>query len=187
MTAADSLAQLEERALHIRALRWILLVAFVLLALGGTYCAGRSHGIASVRTHTADSVRVIQKDTIRVVETRLLRDTVRVRDTRAKADSARGAFVAADSTLEATADTAASLPTSLVLPALHTCEQAIAADTVAYVAVVAELADMTEDRNVWKARAQNDEANTPKVPYFGFKSGITAGVLAVLALLHFAH
>ena len=187
MIAADGIALLEKGAALKRRIRMAIAVclgAAVLLA--ASYCAGKSRGAADVRTHVADSIRKVQKDTIRVVEQRIVRDTVILHAAAAKADTARTTFHVAEAAVEGVADTSATLPTSLVMPALHTCEQAITADTVAYVAVVAELLDMTEDRNVWKARAQNDEANTPKVPYFGFKSGVLAGAAVVIALLHFA-
>lgn len=188
MIAADSLALLERNAqLHRRilALAGILATAAILLLTG--YCTGGRRtrtGLAIAAIHAKqDTIR----DTIRVVEQRLVVDTQRVRVTADGATVARAAFDSAEHAVLAIADTSSVLPDSIVLPALHVCDQALARDSIAYVALAANLTDMTIDRNAQRDRADGDEAEMKilKPPKFGFKSGLATGLALMIGLAHF--
>lgn len=187
MSAADSLKSLEQRALAMRSLRVVLIVAVALLVLLATYCAGRAHGAKDQKITVLDSVHTVLVDTIHAVEHRIVVDTQRVRVAKDGATVAHAAFDTAAAQVLAVADTARSIPDSLVVPAIHLCTTALTADSIAYVALGAAFTDMTTDRNAQRDRADTDEAEMKilKPPRFGFKTGAVTGVLAVLTLLHF--
>jgi hypothetical protein len=186
MTAADRavwIARIESlRGLVTKAN--LIIVATVLLALG-LYFAGRARGEQLEKDRAFARSHQALVDTIKVVETRYVRDTVKVRVTAAKADTARAVYTSVAAKVEAIADTSATVPSNLVIPALHACAQAIQADTIAYRAQAAALSDMTIDRDLWKARALLDETDMPKPPRIGFKSGVAAGAAVVALLVHF--
>jgi hypothetical protein len=186
MTAADRavwIARIESlRGLVTKAN--LIIAAAVVLALG-LYFAGRARGEQLEKDRAFARSHQALVDTIKVVETRYVRDTVKVRVTAAKADTARARFDTAAAKVEAIADTSATVPSNLVLPALHACGQAIQADTIAYRAQAAALTDMTTDRDLWKARAELDETNMPKAARIGFKSGVAAGAAIVALIVHF--
>jgi hypothetical protein len=101
--------------------------AALLFALG--FCTGTSHApnpaIAQLDAHR-DTVR----DTIRVVEARIHVDTVRVAATVATAKLERRAVDSTERVVLAVADTSSTVPSSLVIPALHVCGLSrVASDT----------------------------------------------------------
>lgn len=164
----------------------LLTVAAASIALFA-YCAGSERGAKHTTIAAIVAHRDTVLDTIRVVEQRLRVDTVRVRVTADGAQKQRAAFDSAARAVEAVAETAPSVPTTLVLPALHVCRQALAADSTAYTAVVATLADMTESRDAEHAARLDDERELKvlKPPRFGFRSGLLVGIAAVAAVVHF--
>jgi hypothetical protein len=159
--------------------------AALLFALG--FCTGTSHApnpaIAQLDAHR-DTVR----DTIRVVEARIHVDTVRVAATVATAKLERRAVDSTERVVLAVADTSSTVPSSLVIPALDVCDQALAADSAVYLALQATLADMTTARNAERDRADTDERETKllKPPRFGFLSGLLSGAGAVVGVIWLA-
>lgn len=160
--------------------RWLFAAGAVVLAFA-LYCGGLARGerttaIGQIRAHR-DTVM----DTVRVVEQRLRVDTVRVRETAQAAQDRRAAFDSAARAVAVLADSEPETPVALALPALQVCRQALAADTIAYRAVVAELRDMTEDRDAQRKRAQDDERelNVGR-QRFGFRTGAAVGVAVVV-------
>jgi hypothetical protein len=156
-------------------------VAFILLAFA--YCAGSKHGSTAAIVGQIHAHRDTVLDTIRVVERRLVVDTQRVRVTQTVAVAKRAEFDSAAKAVTAVADTAPNAPISLALPALHVCQQAIDAGTVAYNAVVANLADMAASRDAEHAARMDDERELKvlKPPRFGFRSGLVTGIAIVAA------
>lgn len=167
---------------------WVVGCAIVVWA---SYCAGDAHGATQVRTATADSVRRALADSSHAIEARLQArapvlatverhtDTVRVRY---RADSAR-VVVVSDTTVRVD---------SLVVPVLPAIAERIRASDSLVTALsrldsvhVAQLVDVTADRDAWKARAGLDESVQPHPPRLGFRSGLVAGALVVLGVLHF--
>lgn len=162
----------------------VLIVALAVVVLG-SYCAGKSRGAQQQKDAVFEKAHAALIDTIKVTETKLVHDTVTVRVTKGSADTARATFVASEAIVEAAAAKSDSVASTLVLPALHACDAAIQADTIAYRAVVVALTDMTSDRDLWKARAELDEAHTDRPSRFGFKGGLALGASAIALLLHF--
>lgn len=184
----DAIKSLEAGALASRKRRIALVIVGVGLTLAGfAWCAGSSYGAAKQKTAAYDSVRAVRVDTIRAVETRFVHDTVTMRVATAHADSARREFSVAEASLDSAAARSDSVSSKLVVPAIHTCDAALVADTLKYLTAIGSLADMTTDRNAQRDRADGDEAEMKilKPPRFGFRSGALAGVLAVLTVLHF--
>jgi hypothetical protein len=197
MNAADGIQALERRAMRSGNARLILIAAAVFLTLGVTWCGGRSHGIAQERGRTVDSVRRVLRDSSIVIEKRLAARAPVLAAADTHATVARRAYAAAADTFRAHVTVIDSntvridggppvheIPVSLALPPIQACAPAIAADTVLHAVVVAQLADMTEDRDTWRARALLDEANTPHPSRIGFKSGVATGAIVVALLVH---
>lgn len=164
----------------------VVLGAFAVLTL--TYCNGSAHGRAAERRAMADSVRKILADSSARIETRIVTriDTIRLA-TKVATAQRRAATKAIDA-VKLYVDSmphADSLPIDLVLPAIKSCERALAADSIQVAVMAAQIDDITTDRDVWKARALLDERNQPKRSRFGFKAGVGAGAAAVLAIAHF--
>jgi hypothetical protein len=187
MNAADGITALERDAKLHRSLFTAFGVGAVaaLLLLAG-YCAGGRHVKTNLAVAAIDARRDTLRDTIRVAEQRLVHDTVLARATKATADTARATFASAEATVDAAASRSDSVASSTVVPAMHLCDVALAKDSIAYVAVVATLADMTIDRNAQRDRADADEAELKilKPPRFGLKDGIVLGATAALAVTH---
>lgn len=157
-------------------------VVFVALAvvIGFSYCAG-SH--AGERKADAAHYRVIRDtlvDTIRVVNERLRVDTVRVRIAAAKADSSQRAFARADSAVRAVADTSPVVPSSLVIPALHACEQALTDKDSVIAAEHRAFMDAMQGKAAERQRADLAEQQLAAGrSRFGFKTGAAAGAALV--------
>ncbi|HEX6462803.1 MAG TPA: hypothetical protein VFZ98_00065 [Vicinamibacterales bacterium] len=158
---------------------------YIALALG-LYAAGARHGRNAATLAQLEAHRATVMDTVRVVERRLVVDTQRVRVTAHAAAEQRAAFDSSAKAVTALADSQPATPIALALPAIHLCQQTIAADTVAYAAVVATLGDMTTDRDAQRARAEDDERELKlSHPRFGFRSGLAVGAAVVAAVVHF--
>jgi hypothetical protein len=166
------------------------LVALVVavLVVGG-YLRGRSDGRRKAEAEHYQAHRQRVLDTIRVIEQRLRVDTVRVRVAVAKADTSQRAFVVADSTVRAVADTSLVVPTPLVLPALHACEVALDDKD----AVIREKDHMLTDALRWgdeqqqRAILAEQELETQRPSRFGFKSGLALGIGIAVAIAHGVH
>lgn len=162
--------------------------------LAWTYHAGRAQGVSDERTRVTDSVRTVLKDSARAIEQRLAQRAPVILKADSSAALARAKHDAIVKRIVPVTDSTVSIdgaapvtevPASLVIPELHTCNQAITADTVDTNLIRAQLADALQDAAAQRARAEVDEANTVKVPRFGFKSGVGAGIATVLVVLHF--
>jgi hypothetical protein len=188
MNAADRIAAL---AFWDRAKGWVtranLLIVAVVIVGGFAYCAGQSNGKRSVDESNYRVVRDLIVDTLRIVNESIRVDTVRIRAAVAKADTAQHNFAIADSAVRSVADTSAVIHSSLVLPALHTCELALSAKDDVIQAQSATIADALHRGNLEQQRADSAESQLARVrPRFGFKSGLLAGAGVLLALLHVA-
>lgn len=186
MTASDSLEQLERRATGaVGGFRAAIAVVLAIVALDLAYCAGSRTGGRAAKVAAFDARRDTLRDTIKVVEERIRTDTIRLRVTSATAQTARARFDSAETRVLAIADTATTVATAAVLPALHACDQAIVADSLAFRAQAATLTDMTRDRDAWKARATTDEQEILELRprKLGFRSGLAAGAGAVIAFV----
>ena len=162
--------------------RWRFATGAILLAIA-LYSSERALGARTVTVEEVRASRDTVMDTVRVVERRLRVDTVRVRETERVAEQRRGVF---DSVAQSvTAASAAGLdPAALAMPAIQSCQQALAADTIAYRAVAANLQDMTEDRDAQRQRAADDERELRVgSKRLGFRSGFAVG-LALVAAIH---
>lgn len=187
MTAAELLARAEQRAKVLDVTKLLLKGAAIGLAAFAVYCGGVRRGRTAASVAAIEAHRATVMDTIHVVERRVVVDTQRVRVTSATASIARASSDSAVRAVTALADSAPSAPIALALPALHVCQQAITADTIAYRAQATALADMTEDRDAQQARAEDDERELKVVrpSRIGFKSGVAVGVAIVAAVVHF--
>ena len=69
-----------------------------------------------------------------------------------------------------------------VVQVIARCDSLVTADSITIHAVVAQLADMTTDRDLWKQRALLDEQQKSR---FGLKFGLAAGAALALVVVHF--
>lgn len=170
-------------------------VAVVAVVLAWTFHAGRAAGANAERARTVDSVRTVIADSSKAIEQRMaVRAPLIVKaDTAASVARAKHAAIAqrivpvTDSTVSIDGAAPVSVvPASLVIPEIRTCQAAMMADTIDAGLIRAQLAEMTDDRDKQRARWELDEANAPKIPRFGFKSGLVAGVALVVSLLTLA-
>jgi hypothetical protein len=182
-------------------LRWKLIkLGLIIVAVLGIaaaiYFTAKAQGAAAERARITDSVRTILADSSRAIEARLAARAPIIQQTLQAATVAHVAHAAAatafakhvvvltDSTVSVdSGPPVKEVPASLVVPEIRTCDHAVAADTIAYRAVVAQLADVTADRDTWKKRAELDEANTPKIPRFGLGTGLIGGFIAGVGLV----
>lgn len=190
MSAADEIAALQRNAELMKRVRLgaLIVIGIVVLLVAG-YCAGTHHAAARATAGQLAQLQAEHKtitDTIVKLERRLVVDTQRVRVATARADSARARYDTAASAVLAAADTAPATSITAAVPAIHLCNDALAASDTEKIALRAELADMTEDRDAQRARADNDEAQAKifKPPRLGFRSGVIAGAAVVLAVTH---
>jgi hypothetical protein len=193
MTAAQGLRKLEQRALAMKASRTTVAIALVAAALVVAYCSGRTSGIRSAQKTAADSARRVLAESSAVIEKRIAArtvvihqvDTIAVRARQAHAAAAAHVAIIDDSTVRVDSGPPVhEIPATIAIPEIRTCAAAITADTIDARAVVAQLADVTKDRDAWKQRALTDEANAPKAPRFGIKTGVAIGAALVVAVLH---
>lgn len=188
MTAAELLARAERRAKTVHVSKLALEAVFYVGLALALYIAGARHGRTSATVAAIQAHRDTVMDTITVVEKRLVVDTQHVRVTDAAAVAQRTVADSAVRAVQALADSEPSAPITLALPAIHVCQQAIVADTIAYTAVSSALADMTADRNAQRTRADDDERELQAArPRFGFRTGVVIGAGVVLTLVHFLH
>jgi hypothetical protein len=189
MIAADGIAAV------LRTDRWrqlltranLLVVAFVVVAIGGE-CHGHARGVEAARSAMADSVRHVLADSSRVIEARIASRAPSILATAQTMIATRAKLQAARAHVAIVADTVLLVDSVLVhvpMPVVQIiarCDSMPAADSIAYHVVVAQLEDVTKDRDVWRARAELDEATVPPKHRLGFRSGAVVGA-AVVALL----
>ncbi len=195
MNAADSIQALEQRAATSRAIRIATLILLAVAAIAAfAYIIGKTKGAADTRQHLADSTRAVQADSSEAKEERIATrapaiaraDSQVVKTRVARQAVAKRITIVDDSTVRVdSGPPEREVPASLVVPELRTCASADSAAVVDLSLVRAQLTDMTGDRDTWRDRALNDEANAPHIPLLGFKSGLAAGVVIVVAILHF--
>lgn len=190
MSAADEIAALERNAALIKRVRLgaLILVGIVVLLVAG-YCAGTHHAATRETAGQLAQLKAEHRtlvDTIHQVERRIVVDTQRVRSTAAKSDTTRGRSDSTTAAVLAMAATAPSTSITAAVPAIHLCNDALAASDTEQIALRAELADMTEDRDAQTARADNDEEQMKKFkpPRFGFRSGVIVATTLTLAVTH---
>lgn len=161
-----------------------VLVAFC-VAIALIYNAGKDAGKRSV---DAEHYRVV-RDTIvmqtRVIEEKYRVDTVRVRVAEQKAVAARVSFDSAAARVEAVADTAKMVPSSLVLPEIQLCKELRDAQLEQIDGLKVAVRDLDEDVTLQKRRADLAEAQLKKArPRFGFRSGLIAGAALAVTVVH---
>lgn len=198
MTAAERAALDAVKATVVRHTAQIAVVVVCLAVLSLTYCAGRSQGRDAERSRMTDSLRHVLADSSKAIEGRIKHRADSLVAANRLADSARASAHAAieefqrrvkivsDSgkpTVTVSIDggpPVREIPASIALPPIQTCKPALVADTVASNLAVAQLADMTDDRNTWQARAlMDEEANRSR---FGFKTGAIVGFLTAVVV-----
>lgn len=166
---------------------WFWVAAITVLLVG--VVAWREGARRAIARDDASRYRVIHDTIVKrrdSIVTKLHVDTVTVRAAEAKRDTVKAAFDSLASAMTARADTADSLPSDLVIPAIQTCQATIQADSV----VIADLHVTVDDALHFAAletrRGDLAEAHAKAIekarPRFGFKAGaITVGALWVLS------
>jgi len=159
----------------------LITAAAVVATLTFTYCAGKSTGRNEERGRMADSVRKVLADSSHRIETRIVHRTDTLTIVKQVATNERAAAHRAIQDVQRVIDSvphADSLPTALVVPAIQTCAKALVADSIEVTVMAAQIADLTADRDVWKARALMDE-KAQHHSRFGLKTGIAIGATVV--------
>jgi hypothetical protein len=191
MMAADRL-----RALHWwEQARQLLTRVNVFVVAGATvvliaYAAGHRQGEAKARTHMADSVRDVLADSSKAIEQRMASRAPVIAKAAANVDSARATYHTARTKVVIVSDTVLRVDSQYVsvpfpvVQVIQSGDSLEAAHVFRDSVTAAQLVDVTHDRDTWKARALLDEANTPKLPRFGFTTGVVTGIAIVLAVVH---
>lgn len=191
MSAADRIQALEQRAMRMQDAKLWLLLLTVFVAFGITFCAGDSHGRAAQRAATADSVRHVLADSSKAIEKRLAARAPMIDQAQARVDTARVRYRASAAKVQVANDTtllidAVPVPTlPAVAERIQSADSLVTTLTIKDSVGVAQLQDMTADRNTWRDRALLDEANASKPSRFGFKSGVAVGITVVVTIVHF--
>ncbi len=195
-TAADRLALDAIRATTIRAATRIALVLVLIVAFGMTYCAGKSQGTSKANSAWRDSVRKVQAHAIDSLNAKHRVDSMTAVETSRVAEQKREKYVEArrpvriknDTTLIVTrGDTTITVVVPPEVPLLiERADTVVIVDSLALRAKVAELVDVTAQRDVAIARYTNDEAQIKemKPSRFGLKTGMALGATLVGLLVY---
>ena len=171
--------------------RWTPVVSGALALLVFAYCTGEAHGKEAGRQAVAAETRKALADSSAAIEARIVarapvlvhQSAIATRERILYRDAAAHVAVVSDTVLRV--DTLLVNVPAPVVQVIARCDSTVTADSVTIVAVVAQLHDMTVDRNVWRDRALLDESRRPRAPRFGFKAGAIAGAAVIVAVLRF--
>jgi len=197
MTSAEKIAEwesaAERRAKAILSAKWLVALLSLVALVTFAECDGTSRGEAKERARTVDSVRKVLAESSKAIDARMVvrapiivYETKTAEKAKAKHDTVAVLFdarvqVLTDSTVSVDAGPpTTTIPVDLAIPEIYTARAALEHTTLALHATQAQLADMTEDRDAWKKRAELDEANQPKRSRFGFRAGLAVGVSLVI-------
>lgn len=180
MNAADRVQQLERLAVHDRTARAVLVLVVVLVAFLASFRAGDRHragldqrALAGQVYRVADSVSRSLAPKLARVDTLLVHDTVKVRVAIARVTTLR------DTVLQNLHDTTVVKEyVARTDTALKACSE-LSNDCAQFRAFAIQ--KFAADSTKFTAF----RASIPRPPRFGFKSGLTVGFAAVLAVIHF--
>ncbi len=195
-TAADRMALDAIKAAAISHATRLALATLLVVAFGMTYCSGVSRGKSQASQAWRDSVRKVQAHAIDSLNVKHRADSMTAVETSRVADQKREKYVEArrpvriknDTTLIVTrGDTTITVVVPPEVPLLiERADTVVIVDSLALRAKVAELVDVTAQRDTWKARALNDEAQIKeqKPSRFGLKTGMALGASVVGLLVY---
>ncbi len=195
-SAADRLAADARKAVLLAHTPRVLLGLVLAVTVFASYCAGKSQGKSDANGTWRDSVRKVQAAQLVALDKQHKADSMTAIETSRVAEQKREKYVEArrpvriknDTTLVITrADTTITLTVPPEIPLLiERADTVVIVDTLALHAKVAELADVTKQRDVAIARYTNDEAELKerKPSRFGLKTGMALGASVVGLLVY---
>lgn len=172
---------------------WRLGLALVFVAWSfALYCGGVTHERTQIAATMRDSLRRVQAQELKQIAGQRASDSASAAKAVTHAQATRENYTTErarvklirDTVIQVTRDTMTlSVAVPAEIPALiRRADSVIVADSIALRAQAAVIADVSRERDLWKARAENDELELKEQKRghrFGLKSGFALGVTVV--------
>ncbi len=149
------------------------------------YCAGRSSKARDLSEEQYAANHLFLHDTLKLVDVRLKVDTLwRIKMVKAATVARSAHDTAADRVVTLVTSGETSIPASLVLPEIKTCEAALLADSLALASWSQSFKDAVTrgDYQTKRADMAEDQLKHAK-PRFGFRSGVMSGIVVTAGLV----